>query len=445
MLTENQIETTQDVKASPAINNSSSLQQQQYSPESSSSSKRWVLLSSILFVLVLGLAGYIFFLNRNSSADITTTPPNDLKNTTGKPTTNLEEQTLETRWVSTTPVNKVLHIGPSYLLNYNNPQGTAVEQFSPQIVNDNNHGINTYKISPDKKKILFSLHSDDSGTWTNYIATVDGKILEEVNIQEIENQFGKGYAAHIAGWSLDSQSLVINARDKSMFGDQPCCEGDDNRVSKQIISTYDIDTHALKEIYTVNAAPIEIKIYDPEKQVLVYLGLFDSQNSRVVDLNTRSETAFDDQFLINYSFTNTYFVVSEQDHRVLKIYSIYEPTKVIGEAVLDESDNTQYTNWVTWSPNNTYFAINAYKNDNTGMIMTKIYDKTGTLVSTIINRYGGRGIFSDDEKFFLLAYSTNLSDGQLVYNWEVINVITGEMDEGVISNPTIGQPIYWFN
>ena len=405
----------------------------------------WIVSTVVLLVILLGAIGFLL-VNRNQyrlTSNNQKPPMTSTPYPTNAPQDNIV--TTPTEWPKVTLTDTVVFIGLKYILNLSAPTGNNIRSFNSEVT-QNYKSIGQALISPDNNKLLFTAYGDPPQSGIRYIASLDGKILEKIDMAKIKSNFEKQYEVSIWGWSLDPSKLILHARDVQNFLDDRCCEGGDYRASKQTIASLDINTNKVMEIFSITASPIGIIFYDPSKNVLVYTDsqLLGGGKGHFVELNSKNETTFDDYSLINYEGNKTYFVTTDGNRRHLGIYSIYKPTAPIAEITLDEPQNTNYTNWLIWSPDNKYFAIRVLNSDNTFSDRLKIYDRNGKLVLSTNTNMGDGSVFSSDGRYLLSSSSRNVGGGNYRNFWEAIDINSGERYIKEFSSPNLGSVIFWF-
>lgn len=397
----------------------------------------WMISTIILLVLLLGLGGFLL-VNRDRTASNSST---NNQETPTPASVNVRKYNIvdtSSKWPTVNLTDTVVFIGLKYVLNLSTPSGNNIRPFSIEVTN-NYKSIGQALVSPDNNKLLFTAYGEPPQSGTQYLTSLDGKILEKIDMTKLKSNFEKQYEVLIWGWSLDSRKLILHARDVQNFLDNRCCEGGDYRASKQIIASLDIDTYEVKQIFSITASPIGVMFYDPGKNILVYTdSSLGGGKGRLVELGSKNETMFDDFSLINYGGNKTYWVATKGDSRHLSIYSIYKPTTSTAVITLDEPQNTRYTNWLIWSPDNQYFAIRVLNEDNTFSDKLKIYDRSGKLILTTNSEMGDGSVFSSDSKY-LLSYNSRTT------TWEAIEVTTGiRLVKPFTSPGNIGSAIFWF-
>ena len=401
----------------------------------------WIVSTVVLVVILLGVV--VFLLVNRSQYKLTSS---NQAVSTPYPTDTTQDNIVSTpaKWPKITLTDTVVFIGLKYVLNLSAPTGNNIRPFNNEIT-QNYKSIGQALISPDNNKLLFTAYGDPPQNGIQYIASLDGKILEKIDMAKVKSNFEKQYEVSIYGWSLDPSKLILHARDVQNFLDNRCCEGGDYRASKQIIASLDIDTNEVKEIFSITASPVGIMFYDPSKNIFVYTdSSLGGGKGHLVELSSKNETAFDDYSLINYGGNKTYFVTTDGNRRHLGIYSIYKPATPIAEITLDEPQNTDFTNWLIWSPDNKYFAIRVLNTDNTYSDKLKIYDKNGKLVLSTNTNMGDGSVFSSDSRYLLSSSSRDIGGGNYKSFWEAIDVTTGQRSIKEFSSSDLGTAIFWF-
>lgn len=412
------------------------------------------IIGVIVLVFIIAWGAYYLGTRKNQSSS---QPSSQQTTSTGSnqvptiPTDLGSTNNATSKWPQVNLANTVLFTSQKYILGKATSNGQNVQLFNQELTQKYN-SVQTW-VSPDHNKLLFVLYGNppkDSDRFNYQLATLDGKVIEKIDLDKIKGSLGAQYEVTLPLWSTDSKKLVFIARDVKNFLDNKSGEGGDYRSSKQIIGEYDIDNSEIKELFTKTQAPLGVLFYDPAKELIVYS---DSQlgggKAHLLNIQNNQETEFNSPTELNLG-GNQYFVDADnrvngayQEARNLKIYSFYEPTKAIAEITIDEPTNRYFTNWVIWSPNSKYFAIKIVNSDNTFSDLLKIYDKNGKLVlRTNLDMFDG-SVFSSDDKY-LLSSKTSGASGTYLTTWETIDVTTGTHLINPFKSTDVGHAFFWF-
>ncbi len=348
---------------------------------------------------------------------------------------------------------------PGSTLQISDTKGENIQTFNTNLVPDKDTYISAVA-SPDSSKILiFAMKNitDPSNLRADqYIANVDGTNLKQLNTPKVIQ--ATGYSNILfAGWSSNNQSLVFVASNDPNINS--------STVTERAVGVMDATTLVPKILFKKNAPILGNLYYDQSENIVTYnqnIGHTD-QKYYLFDLNKKTDIPLIDpnhKEVFSPSKENVISLSNQGDldsSRTIKIYSLADLAKPKTQINLDNPPNFRFelVPGGVWSPTNKYLALflksqpvpnderlNIYSQDGRLVSSTGLTDNSDTNRTAYLNDVPQTVIFSTNEEY-LLYYSLSLVK-PYGYNWEVIDVKSGNIIVKKFSTDKIGTPIAFF-
>lgn len=372
---------------------------------------------------------------------------------------------------------KILFLTQKGKLALSSLDGKTIEPFNAKLNEElklAGAGTSPSSVSPNRKYLLVEGISNDNKL-AEFVVTLEDKSFVKIDEEVIKKQFGYTSTIYLWTWTPDSKKIVYSADQKpeKLPG-----------TIKRSIGVYDFQTKELfsEEEYKSEFFPGRLGViyYDPEKELIAYTDdnaktiteTFNSDRLRgyLVDLKTKQKTQFKEPNTYNSGsvVTGKYFVINNSlidpyKRKALEIYSFDQPSAPISKVSLDPNDKSFYHQYIKWSSNYDYFAIevnNAQPDTTEKLARSRIdqtvqvfvYSRDGKLISrTDIPAIGGSPgpdiIFSGDSQKVLiygeLVDGPKKGSGKDVI-WRFYDIAGKEKPKDIISS-SLGRAIYWFD
>lgn len=375
---------------------------------------------------------------------------------------------------------KILFLTQEGKLSFASLDGKSVEPFNAKLNEEAKSlgaGTSSSSVSPDRKYLLAEGASMDNKL-AEYIISLEDKSFFKIDQEAIKKQFGYTSIVYFWTWTPDSEKLVYSAdqRAETLPGN-----------IKRSIGTYDIQTKEAKELYSEEEYKTEffpgrlgVIYYDPATESVIFTDdnaktikdTFDSNRplGYLVNLKTKQKTQFKEPNTYNDGSlaTGKYFVVNNSligpyQRKELSIYSFDQANVPISKVNLNTNDKSFYNQYIKWSPNYDYYAIEVYnaqpdtqeklansRIDQTVQVF--IYSRDGKLISrTNVPAIGGSPgpdiIFSGDgQKVLVYGELVDGSKKELEKDvlWRFYDIAGKEKPKDTVSSK-LGRAIYWFD